>query len=174
MDMERRSRARPGKDRRKPKASTEEILQPNLAARPVPSKWRRHHHRLLQLHEEMLRRLSQLAADALQEHPAFSTHMADAGTDTFDRDFALSMLSMDQDAVYQIEQAIDRIHSGTYGVCELTGKPIEPQRLEAIPWTRFSASAERQLENEGERTSPRLGRRESVGRSHTSSRLEET
>lgn len=90
--------------------------------------------------------------------------MADAGTDTYDRDFALGVLSLEQDAVYQIEQAMDRIRNGTYGVCELTGKKIEEERLSAIPWTRFSAAAERQLETEGKRKRARLGEREPVAR----------
>jgi RNA polymerase-binding transcription factor DksA len=74
--------------------------------------------------------------------------MADAGTDAYDQDFALGMLSSEQDAAYEIEAALDRIRSGNYGVCELTRKPISPGRLEAIPWTRFSAEAENQLERD--------------------------
>jgi len=50
----------------------------------------------------------------------------------------------------------------SYGKCELTGNPIEPARLEAIPWTRFSAAAERQLEQQGLRKRARLGARETV------------
>ena len=50
----------------------------------------------------------------------------------FDRDFALSLLSSDQDALYEIDEAIKRIEKGTYGVCELTGKSIPKARLEAI------------------------------------------
>jgi RNA polymerase-binding transcription factor DksA len=88
--------------------------------------------------------------------------MADAGTDAFDRDFALGMLSTEQDTIYQIEQAIDRIQNGTYGVCEITGKRISPQRLEAIPWTRFSLEAERRLEGERARPRARIGPRETV------------
>jgi RNA polymerase-binding transcription factor DksA len=59
------------------------------------------------------------------------------------------MLSSDQDALYEIEEAIKRIETGSYGVCELTGKPIPKVRLEAIPWARFTAEAQRQLEREG-------------------------
>ena len=90
--------------------------------------------------------------------------MADAGTDEYDRDFALGMLSSQQDAVYEIEQALDRIRNGTYGICELTGKRIPAARLEAIPWTRFTAEAERKLEREGELRRARLGPRETVVR----------
>src|SRR5206468_4518133 len=103
-----------------------------------------------------------LARDAAEERPTYSMHMADAGTDEFDRDFALSMMSSEQNALYEIEEAINRIRDGTYGICELTGKRIEPQRLEAIPWTRFSAEAEKQLEKEGGVARARLGPRQEV------------
>jgi RNA polymerase-binding transcription factor DksA len=83
--------------------------------------------------------------------------MADSGTDNFDRDFALSLLSSDQDAVYEIEEALKRIEKDTYGVCELTGKPIPRQRLEAIPWTRFTVEAQAQLERDGALRQRRLG-----------------
>jgi len=83
--------------------------------------------------------------------------MADSGTDNFDRDFALSLLSSDQDAVYEIEEALKRIEKKTYGICELTGKIIPRARLEAIPWTRFTVDAQSQLEKEGALKSRRLG-----------------
>ena len=45
--------------------------------------------------------------------------------------------------MYEIEEALKRIEKGTYGVCELTNKPIPRARLEAIPWTRFTVTAHR-------------------------------
>jgi len=57
---------------------------------------------------------------------------------TLTRDFALSLLSSDQDAMYEIEEALKRIEKNTYGVCELTGKPIPKTRLEAITRGRDS------------------------------------
>src|SRR5260370_17390806 len=83
--------------------------------------------------------------------------MADSGTDNFDRDFALSLLSADQDAVYEIEEALKRIEKNTYGVCELTGKSIPKSRLAVIPWTRFTVEAQGQLEREGALRQRRLG-----------------
>ncbi len=74
-----------------------------------------------------LRQMSGLAKESAQEMPGYSLHMADSGTDNFDRDFALSLLSADQDAVYEIEEALKRIEKKTYGICELTGKTI-PKR----------------------------------------------
>ncbi len=115
-----------------------------------------------------------LAKDAIEEQPTFSTHIADAGTDTYDRDLALGLLSSEQDAIYEIEEALDRLQNGKYGTCELTGKAIEAARLEAIPWTRFSAAAERELENKGELKRARLGPRETVVRTEPSKGPEES
>jgi RNA polymerase-binding transcription factor DksA len=66
-------------------------------------------------------------------------------------------LSSDQDAIYEIEEALKRIEKGTYGICELTSKPIPKTRLEAIPWTRFTVQAQAQLEREGALRQRRLG-----------------
>jgi len=147
--------------KRKP-ASTKDVLGVPVAVRPIASKWRKHYSRLEQLRSMLLNKRQELTADARQEVPNFSMHMADAGTDTYDRDWALGMLSSEQDAVYEIDQAIDRIRNGTYGICEMTGKRIEPDRLEAIPWTRFSLEAERELEQNGTAHRTRLGERGSV------------
>lgn len=133
------------------KASTRDVLglvRPAAADR-VESQWRDYYHTLMEWRERLLSRHGELVRDASEEQPAFSLHMADAGTDQFDRDFALSMVSSEQNLLYEIEQAINRIHSGTYGTCELTGKSIEGERLKAIPWARFSADAEKQLEKDG-------------------------
>jgi DnaK suppressor protein len=169
--MEKRS---PGRRRAKPKASTEDIVGPPQKAPRINPKWKRHYQRLIELRDEMLRRQAVLATDAIEEQPTFSTHMADAGTDAYDRDFALGMLSSDQDAVYQIDQALDRIRNGTYGICELTGKKIEPERLEAIPWTRFSAEAEQKLEKEGARKRARLGPRDTVAKAENVTQSEDS
>ena len=155
---------RHGSGRTKRKAATSEILGARDGRNQVPRKWRESFQRLTELREALLNRRTDSVHDALSEQPTFSTHMADAGTDTYDRDLALGMLSSEQDALYQIDEALDRIRAGTYGICELTRKPIEGARLEAVPWTRFSAAAEKQMEREGELKRTRLGARESVGR----------
>jgi RNA polymerase-binding transcription factor DksA len=77
---------------------------------------------------------------------SYGQHMADAGTDTFDRDFALSLVSNEQEALSEIEAAIKRILDGTYGICEITAKPISKERLLAVPFTRYSAEAQKQIE----------------------------
>jgi DnaK suppressor protein len=123
----------------------------------VKPDWVRFYRILIDLRERLRNQMSGLAKESAQELPGYSLHMADSGTDNFDRDFALSLLSSDQDAMYEIEEALKRIIKGTYGVCELTGKPIPKSRLEAIPWTRFTVEAQSQLEKEGALRQRRLG-----------------
>lgn len=150
--------------RRKAKASTQDVVGQPLAEPKISPKWRKHYTRLIELRDHLLQQRFDLTKDALEETPAFGTHMADAGTDSYDRDFALGVLSAEQDAVYEIEEALQRIRAGNYGLCELTGRRIEADRLEAIPWTRFSTEAEKQLEREGYQKRARLGPRETVPR----------
>ena len=123
----------------------------------VKAEWTGFYNNLLELREQLLKQMSGLAKESAQEMAGYSLHMADSGTDNFDRDFALSLLSSDQDAIYEIEEALKRIENNTYGVCELTGKPIPRARLEAIPWTRFTVVAQAQLEREGALRQRRLG-----------------
>lgn len=123
----------------------------------VKADWQKYYDRLLELREQLLRQMNGLAKESAQEIAGYSLHMADSGTDNFDRDFALSLLSSDQDAVYEIEEALKRIEKSTYGVCELTGKQIPKARLEAIPWTRFTVQAQAQLERDGALRQRRLG-----------------
>ena len=123
----------------------------------VKPEWQQFCLHLLELREQLVKQMSGLAAESAQEMAGYSLHMADSGTDNFDRDFALSLLSSDQDAVFEIEEALKRIERKTYGICELTAKLIPRARLEAIPWTRFTVESQAQLEREGALKSRRLG-----------------
>lgn len=126
-------------------------------ARKIKPEWQVYYNCLLELREQLLHQMNGLAKESAQEMAGYSLHMADSGTDNFDRDFALSLLSADQDSVYEIEDALKRIEKKTYGICELTGKAIPKARLEAIPWTRFTVEAQAQLERDGALRQRRIG-----------------
>jgi RNA polymerase-binding transcription factor DksA len=110
--------------------------------------------KLLQLRDAMVDSMAGVAKDNLRsraegsEASAFGMHQADAGSDAYDRDFALSLLSQEQDALYEIDQALKRVELGTYGKCEMSGKPISRARLEAIPFARYTVECQSQLEKQ--------------------------
>jgi DnaK suppressor protein len=123
----------------------------------VKPEWQKYYMTLMDLRERLVAQMNGLAKESAEEMAGYSLHMADSGTDNFDRDFALSLLSSDQDAMYEIEEALKRIERSTFGICELTGKQIPRARLEAIPWTRFTVDAQAQLERDGALRQRRLG-----------------
>ncbi len=136
------------------KTSTLEILGQARGGK-TPRKWAEHRKRLTALREEFL--LGKYAQSRTAQEASsswFSEHMADAATDSYDRDCALALLSSTQNALYEIDQALKRINDGTYGVCELTQRPIETERLKAIPWTRYCIAA--QADVEARKGAPRI------------------
>lgn len=139
------------------KTSSLEVLGITTQKRPR-SKWTEHHKRLTELREEFMRGRNAQSVQAREELSWFSEHMADAATDSYDRDCALALLSSTQNALYEIDQALNRIMDGTYGTCEVTGNEIEPERLKAIPWTRFSLEAQEQMEKRRGAQRVQLGR----------------
>ena len=90
--------------------------------------------------------LNRSARDAAGDLSHYSIHMADQGTDNFDREFALNLASGDQDLLYEIDEALVRIENKTYGMCEMTGQPIEKERLKVIPQTRYCVAAQSEME----------------------------
>jgi len=87
-----------------------------------------------------------LGASARESSGELSLNSADAGTETFNRDVALSMVASEQEALEEIEDAIDRIFDGTFGICQETGKPIKKTRLKVVPFTRFSLEGQNLFE----------------------------
>jgi len=133
---------------------TETLLGRNHRERRLSPFTRKQKEKLLQLRDAMVDSMAGVAQDTLRsraegsEASAFGMHQADAGSDAYDRDFALSLLSQEQDALYEIDQALKRIEVGTYGICEMSGKPIPHTRLEAIPFARFTVECQSQLEKQ--------------------------
>ncbi|MFP4281726.1 MAG: TraR/DksA family transcriptional regulator [Opitutales bacterium] len=129
--------------------------------RTVPPKWQKYYDLLIELRTHVHESLGMHANDTLKRSQKEDTGdlstSADAGTDTFDRDFALSVVSSEQEALAEIEAAINRIYNGTYGVCEITGETISDERLEAVPFTRFSLEGQRQYEMNARRRVSRAG-----------------
>lgn len=74
---------------------------------------------------------------------AYSFHMADAGTDAMEREKLYLMISRQQKYIGYLDRALERIENGTYGICKVTGKPIQKERLLAVPHTELSIEAKR-------------------------------
>jgi DnaK suppressor protein len=76
-------------------------------------------------------------------------HMADMGSDVYEQDFTLGMAETERAILGEIDAALQRIEDKTFGVCQMTGKPITKARLDAKPWAKFTIEAERIAESGG-------------------------
>lgn len=129
---------------------------PAKEARRIPEKWSRYHKLLLAARSKLEIVLARHTDEALKKSgkddagdlSGYSQHMADAGTDTADRDFALNLISNEQNQIKEIDDAIERMRQGTYGVCEISGRPIPPARLATVPHTRYSIEGQKDLERQ--------------------------
>ena len=134
-----------------------------LETESIPKKWQKFYKLLISLRQHVQEEIELHTADTLKHSSRedsgdlanYGNHQADAGTDTFDRDFALSLVSNEQDALNEIEEAILRIKDGTYGICEETGKPIKKERLTAVPFARYSLEGQKEYEKNMRRKTER-------------------
>lgn len=122
----------------------------------VPKKWKKYYKLLVGLRDKYTRGISEhsddvktrASHDSAGDMNAYGQHLGDAGSESFERDLAFSILSDEKGTVVEIDAAIERIKNGTYGICEITGKPIPESRLEAIPFARYSKEGQEIKETE--------------------------
>lgn len=101
--------------------------------------------RLLLLRERVSGEISSISRDSLSPTDR-DPSLSDQGTDTFDREFALKQLSSEQDVLFEIDAAIRRLEDGTYGICEISNEPINIERLQALPYVRYTIATQSELE----------------------------
>ncbi|MHC4416445.1 MAG: TraR/DksA family transcriptional regulator [Planctomycetota bacterium] len=105
---------------------------------------------LLGKRAELVGDLSAMEAQALQSTGGTSSHMpihmADIGTDTYDQDLMLNLAEAERRRLRDLDEALLRIEDGTYGICQMTGRPIPKARLDAKPWAKYTIEAAREIE----------------------------
>jgi RNA polymerase-binding transcription factor DksA len=137
-----------------------------LSEKDVPEKYRRYYKLLLDMRANLTEGIERHSEESLKRSAkddagdlsAYGQNMQEGGgINTFDRDFILSLVSSEQEALSEIDAAIKRIRDGTYGICEGTGKPIAKERLLAVPFTRYSTEAQKQIEKNRYRARTQTG-----------------
>ncbi|MCD5401604.1 TraR/DksA family transcriptional regulator [candidate division NPL-UPA2 bacterium] len=95
--------------------------------------------------------LNKSQREASGDLSGYSFHMADMGTDNFDREFALALVSSEQKLLYEVNEALRRLEEGGFGCCEQCGKSIGRKRLQAVPYARLCIKCEEKKEKEEKR-----------------------
>ena len=137
------------------KKAAKKVTRIKVPSKPVVLRGfaKKQHQRLLDLRDGILDAMYGVTHDTLKNTDGMETggggmHTGDAGSDSYDRDFALNLLAKEQDALSEVEQAITRAETGLYGVCEMSGERIPNERLEAVPFARYTVGCQALWEKE--------------------------
>jgi len=87
--------------------------------------------------------------DSSGEVSGHATHLADMGTDSIERDKAFLIGDTRGDALENIDEALEKLEKGTYGVCEICEEPIARERLEAVPYAKLCLKCKTEEERAG-------------------------
>ena len=109
---------------------------------------------LLKKKTELAKGIEHIANDALKKSQrdaagdlsAYSLHMADMATDNYDREFSLSLADNEQKILNRINEALEKIASSTFGLCELCEKKISKVRLKAVPYAELCVPCQEKQE----------------------------
>lgn len=100
------------------------------------------------MEREALRKNRTDASGDLSQMPI---HMADIGTDNYEQEFTIGLIATERTTLKEIDEAMQRIVDGTYGICLGTHQPIPKARLRAKPWARYCVEYKRAQEENGMR-----------------------
>jgi RNA polymerase-binding protein DksA len=133
-----------------PAPRAEDKLKKPLKTRLTRKELRHFRDLLLEKRRELMSDVNSLESEALRSSGGdlshMPIHMADIGSDTYEQDFMLGLAETERSRVREIDEALQRIDDGSYGICEMTGEPIPTERLEAKPWAKYTIEAARILE----------------------------
>lgn len=125
----------------------------------IPRKWKKYYSELIAMRKKYAEGVTERSEEVMKRSvkedsgdlSSYGEHLADAGSESYDRDMAYSLLSSDHGIIQEIDAAIERMKNGTYGICEYTGEPIPESRLISIPYTRYTKEGQERKELEKKR-----------------------
>ena len=100
------------------------------------------------MEDEALGKSGQDASGDLSNVPI---HMADVGTDNYDRDLTIGLIQNGEEELRAIDEALERIGNKTFGSCEGCGKKVSKVRLDALPYVKNCIECQRREEKETDR-----------------------
>jgi DnaK suppressor protein len=137
------------------KVARRKVNPPRKKAEPLTAADIKHFKELLlEKRREIINSVTEIKDEALKKPmldasgdlSSMPIHMADLGTDNYEQEFALGLMDSERKLLQEIDDALQRIENGTYGICEGTGEQITKARLEAKPWAKYCVEYTQLLE----------------------------
>ena len=121
---------------------------PEHAGAFIPPKWHRHYESLQSLRASLMEDHAERMSKILVVLERAGSDVVDDVSEQINHAMTLGILTREDNAIDEVDSAMERILNGTYGVCEKSGKLIPVARLRVVPWTRFTKEALEQIERE--------------------------
>jgi len=109
--------------------------------------------KLLERRKQLLEEVENISSHSLSRTDDLSgdlstmpIHMADVGSDNYEKEFALDIIEGEREELRQIDEALARLADGSFGACTVCGQQISWQRLAALPFARLCIECQRQEE----------------------------
>jgi len=99
-----------------------------------------------EMNDLSLTNLKTSISDQSGENSRYSYHLGDVAALSYDREFSMGLAERQQKYLEQVEEALARIEAGTYGICLVTGEPINVERLDEVPVAKYSVKGKEILE----------------------------
>ena len=136
-----------------PTESTQSVVKKPTGPIVLTAFAKKQQQKLLNLRDDLMETLYGVETEGIKAASTGSDngsgqHQGDAGSDSYDRDLALSILAKEKDALDEVEKALERIEEGVYGLCERSGAKIPHERLEVLPFARLTMEEQRKREDE--------------------------
>lgn len=100
-----------------------------------------------------IERLKQELQEEIEPASATDDDAADAAAAIYERAKTISLIQTREEHLHEVEDALERIEEGTYGICQRCGEKISEDRLEIVPeaalCVRCAAERERGLGGRG-------------------------
>lgn len=90
--------------------------------------------------------LKQSISDASGENSRYSYHLGDVASLSYGREFSMGLAERQQKYLEQVDEALQRIEDGSYGICKVTGEPIAVERLDEVPVAKYSVRGKEIME----------------------------
>ncbi len=109
---------------------------------------------LLSLRERLVGKVDSMQGEALKMSRQDASgdlsnvpiHMADVGTDNYERDLMIELIENGEEGLRNIDTALEKMDDGSYGVCEICAKKINKERLKAVPYAKLCIDCQREEE----------------------------
>jgi RNA polymerase-binding protein DksA len=91
--------------------------------------------------EQFENRLQELESKMNDKNSSTAHHQGNIGTSEDEREKYYTLIQKEKEKLNDIKMALDRIETGNYGICNVTGKPIQKERLQVKPYAKYSVDA---------------------------------